>query len=215
MPIMLIRKFLCALLLLSLLTSTGACLAPNTTDKGAVLGGLLGAGLGAAVGSQHGKTGPGAAIGGIAGAVTGAVVGNSIEESEARNRAYIEQRVGRQMAGSVSYDDVIAMTRAGLGDDVISTHIRNHGIVRPPSASELIWLKQQGVSDGVIRTMMNPPQAPMVIAQPAPRPVVVQEYYYGPAWGRPVYVAPCPHHYYRPAPPPPRVGFGFEYHSHR
>ena len=68
----------------------------------------------AVVGHAMGNTAAGAAIGEGVGALTGAAIGNSQDQAEARNRAIIEQQIGRQLAGAVRVDDVIAMTRAGV-----------------------------------------------------------------------------------------------------
>ena len=38
-----------------------------------------------------------------------------------------------------------AMTQAGLSEDVIATHIRAHGVAKPPSVNDLIVLRNQGV----------------------------------------------------------------------
>ena len=58
---------------------------------------------------------------------------------------------------------------------------RRRGIVAPPTAQDLITLKQAGVSDAVVHAMQAPPalaQAPLPVA--GPPPLVVEEHYYGP-----------------------------------
>ena len=145
----------------------------------------------------------GAVVGAIAGGLTGAVVGDAIDESEARNQAIIQAQLGRQMSGTVTYQDVVTMTRAGLGDGVICTHIRNHGMSNPPTSDDLIQLKAQGVSEPVLQAVMQPPPRPVGGPGYGP-PVFVEERVYGP----PPYWHPHPHCY-----GPPRVGWGIEYHS--
>jgi hypothetical protein len=56
----------------------------------------------------------------------------------------------------LSKDTIIQMTKVGLPDDVIVNKIRSEG--RPPkmSANDLISLKSAGVSDGVLRALVNP-----------------------------------------------------------
>lgn len=175
---------------------TAGCKSPYHADKGAAVGGLTGAAVGAAIGEHNDNPLAGALIGGAVGMITGNAIGESIDEDIARNNAIIEERMGRRLAGATRLEDVVAMTQAGLGDQVIVTHIQSHGVVQPPSAQDLIFLKQQGVSDVVINALQNqPPITAEQVATPG-QPVVVEE-----------------HHYVQPAyygPPPP----SYRYHRH-
>jgi hypothetical protein len=173
------------------LLSAGCC-SPYRSDRGALAGGLGGAGLGAIIGNAVGNPAAGAAIGAGAGALTGAAVGGALDDIEARNRAEIEARLGRPVvAGGVSTDDVIAMTRAGVAEENIVTHVRSHGMIAPLQANDLVFLSQQGVSPRIIQAMQQPPQLagpPMVIRGASPAPVLVEEIHYGPPpmyWGPP------------------------------
>lgn len=205
------------LVTLGLLTALSAagCQSPYRADQGALLGGLLGAGTGAIVGDAvGGKAGPGAAIGAGLGAITGAAVGSELDEIEARNRAMIEQQLGYQLAaGAVKIDDVVAMTQAGVDDELIVNHIRAHGAARPLQTEDLIFLQQQGVSTRVIRAMQAPPPrpaTPVVVHEPSPPPVVIHEYSYGPPlWGPPF---PRRHHYWRYR-SRPGVSWGLSFHN--
>jgi hypothetical protein len=107
--------------------------------------------------------------------------------------------------GAVTMDDVIAMTAAGVDEQVIVTHVQNNGVIRPLQTADLIYLKEHGVSGRVITAMQAPPRQ-VVVQQPAP-PVIVEEHYYGRPWG--YYPHYHHHHHHRP-----RVGFGFSYHHH-
>jgi len=164
------------------------------------------------VGNAVGNTGAGAAIGAGVGALTGAAVGSEMDEVEARNRAMIESQLGRQVAaGAVTVDDVVAMTRAGVDPELIVTHIRVHGTSRPLQTSDLISLQNQGVSTRVIQAMQEQPtprpQETIIVREPAPAPVIVEEYHYGhPYWGPPRY-------YYHHRRPPSRVGWGVSIHN--
>jgi hypothetical protein len=180
------------------------CASPYHADRGALFGGLTGAGVGALVGNAVGNTGAGAAIGAGVGALSGAAVGGALDDMEARNRAEIEARLGRQVVGSVTIDDVIAMSQAGVPEEVVVSHIRSHGVVRPLQTADLIYLQSNHVSARVIQAMQEPPVqgAPVVVQQAGPPPVIV-EHVYGPPYG-----------YYQPYYYPPRVGFGFSYHHH-
>jgi hypothetical protein len=177
-----------------LLTTIG-CASPYYTDRGALFGGLTGAGVGALVGDAAGNTGAGAVIGSAVGALAGAAVGNNIDADLARSKAEIEARMGRQMQGAVTPQDVIAMTQAGLSDDVIVTHIRANGMAQPLAVNDLIGLRNMGVRDAVINAMQQtPPRAATqavagvpgvpVYAYPPPGRQVIVEQYYQP-WGPP------------------------------
>ncbi|HBO44466.1 MAG TPA: hypothetical protein DD670_11140 [Planctomycetaceae bacterium] len=183
------------------LTVSG-CRSPYHADRGAVGGGLLGAGMGALIGDASGNAAAGTAIGAGVGALTGAIIGTEMDDAEARNRAMIEQQLGRQVAaGTVTREEVIAMTNASVDEQLIVNHIRARGMVAPPDANDLIMLKQHGVSAAVIDAMQTspPPQTTTVVREAAPAPVVVQEYHYG--YGPPFYGPPYHryhHHYARP-----------------
>ncbi len=166
------------------------CRSPYHQDQLGVLGAGTGALAGAAIGSASGHTAGGAIIGGLVGATAGSAVGSHMDEVEARNQALFQQRLGRRIEGQTTFDDVIAMSKAGLSDQVITAHIRRHGVAQVPSAPDLIYLKNNGVSDIVINTLQNPPVE--VVSAPAPvrDRVIVEEHYYGPA----PYCGPHWHH---------------------
>jgi hypothetical protein len=167
------------------------------TDEGAVAGGLLGAGTGAIVGHALGHTGAGALVGAGVGVLGGAAIGSGIDESKARNRAMIEARLGRQLAaGAVSPEDVVAMSRAGVNEEVIINQIRAHGVSRPLATGDLIGLQQQGVTPRVIEVMQQSLSAQT-------QPVVYQPY---DPYAYPGYYYYRPYDYYYP--PPPAVGIG-------
>lgn len=171
--------------------ATSGCTSPYYADRGAAAGGLLGAGAGALIGSQTGNTGAGAALGAGLGALTGSVFGAQMDEVAAQNRAAIATQLGRQVTpGVATVDEVIAMSRAGVDQQLISNYVTTSGMSAPITAQDVIYLHQQGVADPVIVAMQTPPPPP------AP-PVVVQEVHHH---GPPVY--------YEPYPCAPRVGFG-------
>ena len=189
----------------ALLCLAAGCYSPYHADRGALLGGLGGAGVGAIIGNQLGSTGAGAAIGAGVGALTGAAIGSGLDEVEARNRALIAAQMGREVrAGAVTIDDVVAMSQAGVGQELIINHVRAHGMVAPLAAADLIHLQQQGVSTAVIQSMQSvpaPAAQPAVIAT-APPPVIVEEHYIAPPWyGH-------HHHHYGHPHHGPRVGWG-------
>lgn len=204
------RRFGMAALLTAFMLSSG-CQSPYHADRGALVGGLGGAGVGALVGHAVGNTAAGAAIGAGVGALSGAAIGAGMDEVEAKNRALIEAKLQRPIGpAAVTLDDVIAMTRAGVPEDVIMTHVRTHGCVRQLQASDIIMLQQQGVSPNVIKILQDPPaQQPqtVVVQQAAPAPVVIHEYR-DPYWYDPYYRP----YYYGGYYGRPHVGVGVTFH---
>ena len=165
------------------------------TGRLAGVGAVTGAMAGGAV-SKHGK---GALIGSAIGAVSGAAVGSAIDEEAARNRAAIEQRIGQPAQGAVSFEQVVAMTQAGLSENVIASHINTYGVLRPPTANDLIQLRQSGVNDSVLQALQSA-GAPRIAAQPAP--VIVREH-----WPSVIHVPVRPRPYCGP-----RFGWGVSVH---
>ncbi len=198
------------------LASLWGCHSPYRADQGALFGGLVGAGTGAIVGDALGNTGAGAAIGAGVGALSGAVVGSELDQIEARNRAMIEAQLGHQLAaGAVRTDDVVAMSRAGVDEQLIVNHIRAHGMATSLSASDIIFLQQQGVSSQVIAAMQTTPApAPATVVQPVSvPPVVVHEYHYDPWFYRPPRWHGHWHHYHRRPRPRPGFSWGVSVHN--
>ncbi|MSR56947.1 MAG: hypothetical protein EXS05_04665 [Planctomycetaceae bacterium] len=188
------------------LAAAGGCRQYGHAETGALVGGGLGTMAGAIVGSESGHAGAGALIGAATGAVAGGIVGDAADAREERDaavaHAQYHQAQARFAAHALSTDDVVAMKRNGVGDDVIVHSIRNNGCRFSGDPHSIINLKQAGVSDRVIEAMQTsaaagPPAA--VVYDPTPRyggspPVVVvaprpyaypYPYYYGGPRGRP------------------------------
>lgn len=186
---------------------SAGCNSPYHADRGALFGGVTGAGVGALVGNAMGNPGAGAAIGAGVGALTGAAVGAEMDQTEARNRAMIEQQLGRQVAASaVTVNEVVAMVQSGVNEELVVNHVRAHGMAASLQSGDLIALQQQHIPLSVIRAMQeNPPRPVQPVVVSAPPPVIVQEYY--DPWGP-------RHHYYRPYPCYPRshVSWGVSVH---
>jgi Glycine zipper len=178
------------------LAMSAGCRSPYYADQGAFAGGLGGAGLGALVGSASGHAGAGAAIGAVAGALTGGAVGGALDDIDARNRAQIAASMNRPVnPGAATVNDVIAMTHAGVDENLIVNHVTANGLVRPLQSNDVIYLQQNGVSPRVIANMQAA-RVPVAAAPPGavvmpggPPPVVMADPYYGGYWGP---------HYYRP-----------------
>ncbi len=195
-------------LLIPVVVATG-CASPYHADRGAATGGLLGATAGAIIGHQSGHTLGGAVLGGAVGALAGNAIGSGMDEVEARNRAEIEARLGRQVApGAVTVDDIIAMTRAGVDEEVIAQYVSYRGMAHPVHAPEMIRMQQEGVGKTVMQAAQRPPiqRAPARVSQPT---YIVEEH----CWGAPGYYHPYPrhyygHHHYQPRYRRPHVGWG-------
>lgn len=207
-------RSLLAVLALLTLAATG-CRSPYRSDQYALGGGLLGAGTGALIGHAVGNTAAGAVIGAGVGAVSGAVVGDSVDQIEAQNQAElaaIEARIGRPVAaGAVTLDDVIAMTQAGVEDEVIVRHVQANGSARPLQTADIIYLKDNGVSGRVIQTLQSPPPPRTVVREVrAPPPLIVEEYYYDDPWCHEPHYRRYRHHHHHE----PHVSWGIGFHNH-
>ncbi len=182
-------------------------------NQGTAIGAVTGALAGAAIGDKNGEGLAGAAIGTVAGALVGSAIGDGIDSDVAQAQAVAEQRLGRKLEGAVTMNDVVSMTQANLSDDVIITQIRANGIARRPQVGELITLREQGVSDMVVKAMQSAKLAaepePQVRVIRTPRPVVVREHHY-------VVPRPSPlrhHHIHHHRPRHSGSHFGFSYHN--
>lgn len=196
-------------------TVSGGCQTPNYQRNGTILGGLGGAGLGAAIGNKSQNALPGALIGGAIGAIAGNAIGEGVDNDRAaaQQQAYAQGAATSAARGAVTPQDVIAMSQAGISPEVIATHVRTNGVTQQLQVNDLIYLRNQGVSDSVLQAMQTAPTAQArynatytaAIPPPPPaRPVVVEHVY--PAYYPPPYwrgYCPPPHyhgHYHRHSP---------------
>jgi hypothetical protein len=179
------RKVLSALLLAPA-ALLGGCADMNHTESGALTGAGLGALGGAIIGSAVRRPGVGAAIGAAAGGVTGAAIGNAEDKREERQQA---QAVAAAQARALGVTDVAQMARQNVPDDIIINQIRTSPSVFQLTATDIQWLRENRVSDAVIREMQ-------LTAMRAPRRVYVEGAVY-----QPVVVVD--------EPPPVAVGVGF------
>ena len=159
------------------------CSTMSNTDNGILGGGALGAATGAVIGHATGHTGAGALIGGAVGAVSGGLVGNAVDKSEERQAAMIAAANGPR--GQLGITNVAQMAQAHISDDLIISQIRSTGSVFRVSAEDIIWLKQNGVSDVVVQEMQATatrvsaaPSSTVYVVDPPPAPVYVGVGYY-------------------------------------
>jgi hypothetical protein len=181
------RKFLAALLFVPAVFLTGCA---TNTETGALAGAGVGGVTGAVIGSAVRRPGVGAAIGAGVGALTGAAIGNAEDKREAREDA---RAVAAAQARALGLTDVAQMAQQNTPDDIIINQIRLSPTVFNLSATDIQWLRENRVSDAVIREMQ-------MTAMRVPRRVYVDGAVYQPA---PVVVVE--------EPPPVAVGFGFGY----
>ena len=145
------------------LVGTGCSSAPGTSSQqGAVVGGVGGAAVGASVTKNRAL---GAIIGGAVGAAGGYVIGqktgpldNNKREAEERagtNPVTADQASGAQTAdvnhdGFVTLDEVVALEKNGLSDDEMIRRIRATGLTFDLNEEQRAYLRNHGVSEGVI-----------------------------------------------------------------
>ena len=76
---------------------------------------------------------------------------------------------------SYGIPQILQLEQAKVSDDTIIAYIRNSGSSYSLNADQIIYLRQQGVSDAVITVMLNQPKpaaATYTPTTPAPQPVV-------------------------------------------
>jgi uncharacterized protein YcfJ len=177
------------------LAFVGGCASMSHTDRGVLTGGGLGAATGAIIGSATGNAGAGALIGtglgAIAGGLTGAAVDSAERKAEVRTAAALQ---AQQQQAQLGLSEIAQLARNGVGDGVIIEQVRVSGTVYHLTADQILWLRDNGVSEAVIREMQatahRPPGPPVVYQRVVPY--------------QRVYVVD-------PYPPPPVVGIGVGY----
>lgn len=161
------------LLISGLLLASCGCSTMNNTERGAVGGGVIGGLAGAAIGAASGHPGAGAAIGAGSGAILGGLVGNEEDRRERKAAAWAARN-------AVSVNDVVQMSQSRVGDDIIINQIYNSSTAFNLTSQDLIYLREQGVSDRVITAMQTArgyrvvrPSGVVIVDPPPPPPVSV------------------------------------------
>jgi hypothetical protein len=148
------------------------CTTPSGQPDRTANGALIGAASGAAIGAMADRRAPGAGalIGGAAGLIAGGLIGHSMDqEAEARSRSMPPPAYYPPPPGPPpSINDIKAMTKSGLSEDVIIGQINNTHAIYHLDANALIDLHNAGVSQKVIAYMVN--TATTVVAQAPPPP---------------------------------------------
>jgi hypothetical protein len=163
-------------------TSVAGCYSPMGRPDYTASGALAGGATGAVIGSVAGR-GPGGAVGGAVGAIVGGLIGHGMDQTqEAQLRAQAPQTLQRVEQGQpLTVVDVKSLVKAGIGDDLVISQIRNSRTVYHLTTADIIALKNAGVSERVIDFMINTPtQIPSAevagvvgTAPPAPPPETV------------------------------------------
>src|SRR5439155_23179374 len=63
-------------------------------------------------------------------------------------------------------EDVVKLSRAQVGDDIIVNYVRNSGTIYNLTAADLVNLKNAGVSERVINAMLEQRKLAQVAVQP-------------------------------------------------
>jgi len=127
----------------SLVFITGCATPPGPNQAGGtVVGGATGAFLGGALS----RSPEGALLGGAIGALAGALVGKDIDEAT---------RVRVAQNESLRIEDIKSLSQAELDDDLIISQIRATRSVYRLDSTQIVDLKDAGVSTRVIDYMIN------------------------------------------------------------
>ena len=139
--------------------SAAGCISPQGRPDYTASGALAGGATGAVVGSLTKHPGPGALVGGAVGALVGGLIGHDLDQAqEARLKAQAPQTWQRvEQSQPLTVTDVQALARAGIGDNLIISQIRNSRTIYHLTTADIIALKNTGASERVIDYMINTP----------------------------------------------------------
>ncbi len=212
------NSFLCFMLSTFTVTFAG-CANLSHAERGAFFGSGLGGLAGGIIGHQSGRTAGGAMLGTLAGGLAGGLMGDAKDDREERDAAMVYQaeQARRYAELALTNADLVKMSQAGLGEDVIIQSVKSRGGRFDLSPDAMIQLKTYGVSDRVILEVQKSgnalpsttvvPAGGTIVATPRPQIVVVR-----PATRVGVVIG-------RPVPPPVVVypghrGWRYRHHHH-
>ena len=164
--------------------STSGCTSPSGRPDNTASGALAGGAAGAIIGSMSHSRGPAGLVGAAVGAVVGGLIGHGMDQNqEAQLRAQAPQTLQRlEQSQPLSVADVKALAKAGIGDDLVISQVRNSRTVYHLSTADILDLKNSGVSEKIIDFMINTPtqiqpaQAAGMVGTMPPQPVAEQVY---------------------------------------
>ena len=144
--------------LLILLCLANGCASRDSQDASTINGTLFGAAAGASIGEHNDNPLGGALIGATTGAIAGNIVGESLNK---RNSAYeqkfqadqelLKQQTQQRHSDAVTIEQLLKMTRAGVGDDIIVGQIETRGTAQYLTTDDIIYLTRENVSPVVIK----------------------------------------------------------------
>jgi outer membrane lipoprotein SlyB len=135
-----------------------AAVATTSCESKAGTGAAIGGGLGAASGALiTGGSVQGALIGGAIGAIGGAVIGSALDEQDRKIMERDSPKTLRKVDNGepLSIEDVKAMSRAHISNEVIISQIQATRSVFHLTSQEIIDLKDAHVSQEVIDYMIQ------------------------------------------------------------
>ena len=150
-------KKICALFLISslVLLAAGCQNTKTHATEGAVIGTVLGAGAGYGIGTAAGHHGAeGAAIGAVTGALAGALIGGQMNKPGQGQQAQGTTSQGAN-PNQMSLQQVVDLSKQGVNEAVIIDKIRLTNSKFSLSASDVDYLKNNGVSQKVIDVMQG------------------------------------------------------------
>ena len=140
---------------LIILAGSSGC--ANSTQTGAGVGAASGVAIGAGVGSLvNSSAGAGALIGAGVGAISGALIGNQIDEQDRRQEEQLrslQPTKGYVANSKITQQDVIDWTHRGVKEEIIIDRIERSGMQFHLAAADENRLRENGVSEEVVRTM--------------------------------------------------------------
>jgi outer membrane lipoprotein SlyB len=129
----------------------------NSCESKTGTGALIGAGAGTVAGALIGGNATGALVGAAIGAGAGALIGYALDENDRsklqQSSPQTVQRIDNKQ--QLSIDDIKAMSKAQISDDVIISQIKATGSVFRLATDQIVSLKDVGVSQRVIDYMIS------------------------------------------------------------
>lgn len=150
------KILLCSLCIVIVFLNAGCQSAKTRTAEGAVVGGVLGATVGGIVGHQSHHGAEGAGIGAAAGAIAGAIIGSQIQKpGQSTQPAQTGSTAEALNPNQMSIPQIIDLTKQGVNEAVIIDKIHLTNSKFNLSASDIDYLRQQGVTQKVIDAMQG------------------------------------------------------------
>lgn len=146
---------------LALCTVTGiilsGCMNPRGYPDYTASGAVAGAATGAIIGGMSRHPGPAGVAGMAVGAVVGSIIGSELDQAQAaRLRDQAPQTMRRvEESQPLTPGDVVSLTKAGVGDELIIKHIRQSRTIFRLKSGEIVELKEARVSEAVLDCMLD------------------------------------------------------------